>query len=237
MRKSLYKRKEIIEKHNMGAAWFKDFILGGQDGLVNILGIILGIAIGTGDSKIVILAGLSAAFAESVSMAAVAYTSSRAEVDYYNSQEKLEECEIDSYPKLEIKEIYDIYHKKGFRGKLLNDIVKNITSNKKRWKDIMMKEELELTDKFNTPLKSTLIVFISSLIGSFIPLLPIFFLPINTALILSLIFSALALFLIGAAEGKLTLGNWIKKGLQLTAIGMTAALIGFIVGKLIGYSG
>ena len=35
------------------------------------------------------------------------------------------------------KEIYDIYYKKGFRGRLLSDIVKKITSNKKIWKNII----------------------------------------------------------------------------------------------------
>ncbi|MBS3064736.1 MAG: VIT1/CCC1 transporter family protein [DPANN group archaeon] len=73
MKKSLYKRDRFIEKHNKGASLFKDFILGGQDGLVNVLGIILGLAIGTGDIKVVIIGGLAATFAESVSMGAVAH--------------------------------------------------------------------------------------------------------------------------------------------------------------------
>src|SRR3989344_3661820 len=122
MIKHIYKTSTKHEKHSKGGALFKDFILGGQDGLVNVLGIILGVAIGTGDAKIVILAGLAAAFAESVSMGAVAFTSTKAEADYYNSEKKKEEYEIEKYPEDEKKEIYDIYYKKGFRGKLLNQI-------------------------------------------------------------------------------------------------------------------
>jgi len=224
----------MYEKHNKSAALFRDFILGGQDGLVNVLGIILGIAVGTGNSHIVIIAGLASTFAESVSMGAVAFTSSRAEADYYKSQEKLEEYEMENCPDIEKKEIYDIYKKKGFKGELLNSIVKNITSDKKRWKDIMMKEELGLTNEFNNPLKSTVIVFFSSLFGSIIPLFPFFFFPLYTALIISLILSGVALFITGALEAKFTLGNWISKGLQLTLIGMAAAAVGFVVGKLTG---
>src|SRR3989344_1119427 len=100
------------EQHSRVGSLFKDFILGGQDGLVNVLGVILGVAIGTGDAKIVILAGLAAAFAESVSMGAVAFTSTKAEADYYNSEKKKEEYEIEKYPEDEKKEIYDIYYKK-----------------------------------------------------------------------------------------------------------------------------
>ncbi|MDD5193199.1 MAG: VIT1/CCC1 transporter family protein [Candidatus Nanoarchaeia archaeon] len=239
MKKSLYKRKEMmkhVEQHNSGAEWFKDFILGGQDGLVNVLGIILGMAVATNDSRLVIIAGLSATFAESVSMGAVAFTSSKALVDYYRSQEQKEEIEIENVPEIERIEIKDIYYKKGFRGKLLQDIVNRITSNKKMWKDIMMKEELGLAKEFAHPVKSAIIVFLASLIGSFIPLTSFFFLPINLAVISSLIISAIALFITGAVEGRLTVGNWVKKGFQLAIIGMAAALVGFIIGKLTGYS-
>jgi VIT1/CCC1 family predicted Fe2+/Mn2+ transporter len=225
-----------MEKHNKGAALFRDFILGGQDGLVNVLGIILGMAIATNDAKIVIIAGLAATFAESVSMGAVAFTSSKASTDYYESQEKLEEDEIKKDPKIERKEIYDIYYKNGFRGKLLNDIVKKITSNKKTWRDIMMKEELGLSKEIISPTKSALVVFFASILGSFIPLIAFFFMPITTAIIYSLIFSAIALFITGALEAKLTVGNWVSKGIQLMLIGMTAALVGFIVGKVFGFN-
>jgi vacuolar iron transporter family protein len=137
-------------------------------------------------------------------------------------------------PEIEREEIYDIYKKKGFKGKLLDQIVDNITSNKKRWKDIMMKEELGLSNEFNNPIKSMIVVFFSSVLGSIIPLFPFFFFPLYTALVVSLIVSAIALFITGALEAKFTLGNWITKGLQLTLIGMAAAVVGFIVGKLTG---
>ena len=63
-----------------------DVILGGQDGLVNVLGIVLGVAAATSDPRIVLVAGLAATFAESVSMAAVAYTSTLAETAHYESE-------------------------------------------------------------------------------------------------------------------------------------------------------
>jgi vacuolar iron transporter family protein len=229
-------KEDESEKHNSAAANFKEFILGGQDGLVNVLGVILGVAAGTGDAKIVIIAGLAATFAESVSMGAVAYTSSKAALDYYKSQEEREIYEIENLPAREKKEIYDIYHEKGFRGKLLKDIVNHIVSDKKRWLEIMMKEELSLTKDFTSPMKAAILVFIAALIGSFIPLMPFFFATIKTAIIYSLIISAIALFITGATQAKLTVGNWIWKGFQLMSIGMAAAIIGFIVGKLAGYS-
>ena len=239
MRKSLKElrsRQKTSEMHNKVAALFKEFILGGQDGLVNVLGVILGIAIATNDPRIVIIAGLAATFAESFSMAAVAYTSAKAEEDYYESEKSRELREIDEVPEMEAQEIREIYSKKGFSGKLLNDIVKTIVKNKKMWVDIMMKEELKLENEFISPGKSAFVVGLASIVGSFIPLIAFFFLPIGMAVITSVIISAIALFITGAIEAKFTVGHWIKKGIQLMVIGMAAAGIGFLVGKLLGVS-
>ena len=67
-----------LDPHKKGST-LSDVILGGQDGLVNVLGVILGVAAATGDAYIVMVAGLAATFAESVSMGAVAYTSTVAD--------------------------------------------------------------------------------------------------------------------------------------------------------------
>src|SRR3989338_4668597 len=86
----------------------KDIILGGQDGLVNVLGVILAVAVATYETKIVIIAGLAATFAESISMAAVAYTSTKAALSYCISRIKKEEQEIKNNPTVTKKKIYDV---------------------------------------------------------------------------------------------------------------------------------
>ncbi len=62
--------------------FFRDIILGGQDGLVNVLGIVLGVG-ATQPLHTVLLTGLVATAAESVSMAAVAFTSMDAAASFY----------------------------------------------------------------------------------------------------------------------------------------------------------
>lgn len=236
MKKSLNQREKLFEHHGGGAKWLRDFILGGQDGLVNVLGIILGLAIGTGDVRVVIIGGLAAMFAESVSMGAVAYTSTKASVDYYHSQEARERYEMANIPQRERREVRDIYYARGFRGKLLKDVTEKICSDKNRWLDVMMAEELGLSKDFESPMKAAIIVFLAAMVGSFIPLFAFFLVPLYTATILSVIFSAIALFITGAVEAKLTVGNWIWKGIQLMVIGMVAAFVGFAVGKFTGYN-
>ena len=228
------KRKNFHEQHFRGKR-VSDIILGSQDGIVNFLGVVLGLASATNNPLIVMVAGIAATFAETISMAAVAYTSTKAERDYYNSERALEEKEIVEIPEHETEEIREIYAKKGFKGKLLDQIVKVITSNKKVWVDTMMTEELNLSSRFEkSPWKNGLLVFFATLIGSFVPLIPFMILPVAGAMITSFIFSVLVLFLIGAVKARLTIGNWFGSGLELAIIGAAAALTGYFIGLVVG---
>ncbi|MEI6835223.1 MAG: VIT1/CCC1 transporter family protein [Candidatus Falkowbacteria bacterium] len=212
-----------------------DIILGGQDGLVNVLGVILGVAAATSSYKVIIAAGMAATFAESISMAAVALTSKMAERDNYYSELGREKYEIKKMPLLEKKEVRDIYKTKGFKGKILNDIVKHITSNNEQWLKFMMKEELELTEIKNKDIYiGSFVVGFSALVGSFVPITPFFFLPIKLAIIWSLVVSAVVLMLIGIYKAKATIGNPFKTGLQMVLIGMGAALAGYYIGHFFG---
>ncbi|MEM3609512.1 MAG: VIT1/CCC1 transporter family protein [Candidatus Anstonellales archaeon] len=235
--------KHIEEEHRGIGSVFSQIILGAQDGIVNTLGVLLGVLAASKDLKLTLVAGIAAAFAESISMAAVAYTSSRAEIDYYYAQLKKEEDEISKNPEEEIKEVYEIYYRKGFRGKLLERIVNHITRDKKTFLDFMMKEELELSEpERHKALKDSFIVGLSALIGSFVPILPIYVIllifsqPFFTTFqigLIATIFTALILFFVGAYKAHLSFRNKIKDGLELALIGIVAALSGFFIGYFV----
>ena len=223
------------EKKSAIGARLYDIILGGQDGVVNVLGIVLGVARATHDTRIVLISGLAATFAESISMGAVAYTSSKAARDYYFSERAREEREIETVPAIERQEIHDIYRRKGFNGTLLTAIVKKITSDKKLWLETMMTEELNLTlENHTSPLKDGILVGFVSLIGSFVPLVPFFFFTVTTSMYAALAVSLAILFLVGAIKARLTIGTWWKSGIEMGIIGMAAALAGYGIGILLG---
>jgi VIT1/CCC1 family predicted Fe2+/Mn2+ transporter len=211
-----------------------DVILGGQDGLVNVLGVILGVAAATGDPYIVIVAGLAATFAESISMGAVAYTSTLADADFYESEREREYRHILEVPNLEKQEIRDIYANKGFEDDLLDRIVETITGNKDVWVAVMMAEEHQLapTNRRNA-FRSALIVGFAAIIGSLIPLIPFIFLPVTTGIIVSIVVAALVLFLVGAFKARMTVGHPGKSGLEMAVIGTISALVGYAVGALL----
>jgi VIT1/CCC1 family predicted Fe2+/Mn2+ transporter len=218
-----------------------DIILGGQDGLVNTLGVILGIAAASSDFRIIVAGGLAGAIAESVSMGAVGYTSKIAERDFYLSQLEKEKKEMAEMPEIETQEIRDIYRKKGFSGKILEEIVKVITSNHQVWLSTMMQEELQLSPmEFDRPLKAAGIIGFSSFVGALIPIVPfiLFYLWGNTAdniqkaMISVIILAAICLFIVGAIKSRITIGKWYKSGFQMMIIGVISALFGYLVGFL-----
>ncbi|HSB02562.1 MAG TPA: VIT1/CCC1 transporter family protein [Anaerolineales bacterium] len=210
-----------------------DVILGGQDGLVNTLGVILGVAAATQDARIVIAAGLAATFAESISMGAVAYTSTLANDDLYLSEREREYRHIHLAPEVEIEEIRDIYYKKGFEGETLDKIVEVITSNPDVWVNVMMSEEFQMAPPEKTSaLRTALVVGFSALAGSLIPLFPFFFWRIGLSIGLAIVIAALTLFIVGIYKARVTVGKPLRSGVQMAVIGTISALAGYVVGLI-----
>jgi VIT1/CCC1 family predicted Fe2+/Mn2+ transporter len=215
----------------------RDVILGGQDGLVNVLGIVLGATAAGADSRILIATALAGTFAEGISMGAVAYTSSLAERDHYLSEEERERREMRDMPDEETREIRAIYREKGFDGPLLEQIVERITSDPEIWLKTMMTEELHL-EPVNTRdvLRTSVIVTVAAIIGGLIPLLPYILFP-SSATWVAIAVSAIALFAVGAYKATSLVGDWRKSGIEMVLIGLGAAVAGFVVGRIFGASG
>lgn len=64
-----------------GAGNLREIIMGAQDNLTNVLAVVLGVAIGSGELQAIALAGCAAGIAEAISMGGVLYTATRAERD------------------------------------------------------------------------------------------------------------------------------------------------------------
>jgi VIT1/CCC1 family predicted Fe2+/Mn2+ transporter len=223
-----------VDPHRRSASSLSDIILGGQDGLVNVLGVILGVAAATSDPRVVIVAGLAATFAESVSMGAVAFTATLAEADYYDSERERELRHIQQAPRLEREEVRQIYSRKGFKGELLDHIEETICANPDVWVAVMMSEEHQLAPVDRKQAwKAALVVGFSAIVGSLIPLAPFALLPIGASMLVSVIVTALVLFGAGAYKARVTVGNPGRSGLEMALIGTLSAMVGYAVGALL----
>jgi predicted membrane protein (TIGR00267 family) len=101
-----------------------------------------------------------------------------------------------------------------------------------------MDEELHLQPVQSRDIfRTAVVVGIATLIGHLIPQLPFIVLPRMPALVLAIVLSALALFGVGAYTAVTLVGDWRRSGLKFLAIGLGAAAIGFVVGRLFNSSG
>jgi VIT1/CCC1 family predicted Fe2+/Mn2+ transporter len=151
--------------------YLAEFVYGGIDGSVTTFAVVAG-SVGAGlDSTVIIILGFANLFADGFAMSIGAYLSSKTDVDNYEKHKAIEYWEVENVPEKEKDEIREIFQRKGFKGKLLEDVVETITDDKDRWVDVMMKEELGLIEENKSPFKIGLITFLSFLLLGFIPLL------------------------------------------------------------------
>jgi VIT1/CCC1 family predicted Fe2+/Mn2+ transporter len=221
----------------------RDIILGGQDGLVNVLGLVLGVAAATSRASIIIVAGLAATFSESIAMAGVAYTSALADRDYYLAQLEREKREIKEVPDIEREEVRQIFRLKGIKGETLERVVHDVTSDEAVWLDVMMRDELHLAPASSKGLvRRALVTGVSTLVGSIIPLIPFFFvvwfgLSITAAAWIAVPLAAVVLFGVGAYKAITLVGDWRISGLEMLLIGMASAVAGYVIGRLLHVTG
>jgi VIT1/CCC1 family predicted Fe2+/Mn2+ transporter len=223
---------DVVDPHRRGAR-SAEIILGAQDGLVNVLGVVLGVAAATGNAAVVLAAGAAAAIAESASMAAVAFTSSRAQAHYFEAEQARERRHVEKAPDLEREEVRALYAEKGFKGELLDRIVERITEDPDVWVAVMMAEEHHLAP---VPTRQSFmagaVVGGSSLVGSLLPLLPFAFLPVLPATVCACAIAGLSLFAIGALKARATVGSILGEGVKLAAIGLVTAALAWVTGEL-----
>jgi vacuolar iron transporter family protein len=232
------KAKPSTELHAR-SSFLSNFILGSQDGLVNVLGILLGLTAATSDVRLIFVAAFAALGAESISMGAVAYTSTLARRKQYLKEVRREETEMRDVPQMERREVSQIFQDWGYQGDELERLTDLIVSRPKAWLEFMVSHELHLEPvEESEPRRSFLVVLTSTVFGSFIPLIPYFLLGKDVLLgaIGAVMLSGVVLFVIGYYEARTTVGSLWRSGLQMAAIGLAAGLAGFLIGHFIGAS-
>ncbi len=218
--------------------YLAEFVYGGMDGSVTTFAVVagaVGAELGVG---VVLILGFANLFADGLSMSIGNYLSVKSEIDEYKRQEKVEYWEVDNLPHKERDEIREIYEAKGFEGELLEKVVDVITADRKRWVDVMMKEELNLQYPAASPLKTALATFSAFVLVGFIPLMSyvvsyFYVMPPARLFLLSSLFTGLAFIFIGFLKSYVTHAPRIRSIIETLLLGTVAALVAYYVGDLL----
>lgn len=220
------------------AALIRDVILGGQDGLVNVLGLVLGMAVATGDARVVVTAGLAALLAESIAMAGVAYTSSGAERQLSTSMHVRLRLERDSLADSRTATRRLRHATAGLSPELQSLIEDEVLGEAHAWRSQLEHERRALSPvREHHPVRAAAVVGVSTALGSAVPLLPFALLPVPTAATVALGASAVVLVVAGAQRAMVTGGSLRRAAVEMLLIGLVSAFAGYLIGQLLRVPG
>lgn len=214
-------------------------VLGVNDGLVSNFCLIMGVAGGTagGDTNFIVLAGIAALIAGSLSMATGEYISVRSQKEIYEYQIQTERAELEEWPEEEKEELVLIYRAKGLDEKLARKVASTVMSDPAIALDTMAREELGLDPGgLGSPWKASISSLLAFALGAAVPVIPIIFSTGSTAIITSAIFSSIALFAVGGLVSMASGKNIIFGSGRMLLAGGLAATFTYGVGYLLNIS-
>src|SRR5215831_2462724 len=106
---ALFAEKERIDRLSR----IRQLVFGSLDGLLVPLGVVSGVAGGTGNTKAVIVAGVAEAFAGALSMGAGEFISGRSEAQVQQTEIAKEYAEMRRDPEFELREMAELLENEG----------------------------------------------------------------------------------------------------------------------------
>ncbi|WKD50276.1 VIT1/CCC1 transporter family protein [Microbulbifer spongiae] len=209
-----------------------DFVLGAIDGCVTTFAIVAG-AFGAGFSEAVVLVmGFANLIADGFSMAVSNYEATSVERAQLAAATRTECQHIALVPEGEREEIRQIFHRKGFHGEILEQIVATITANRKLWIETMLAEEYGISRFARKPLGAALVTFFAFIGVGAIPLLPYLVQPLDTTqqFYISTVLAACTFFAIGLCKGLVFSRRILASGLTTLIFGGAAAALALGIG-------
>jgi VIT1/CCC1 family predicted Fe2+/Mn2+ transporter len=206
-------------------------VLGANDGIVSVAGVVVGVASATKDPITIFLAGLSAVLAGAFSMAGGEYVS-------VSTQRDTEKAAIEHQKKLlstnfdgETKEVAKYYCEQGISENLSEEIAKDVMGRTPLSTTVHIKYNLDVDD-FTNPWHAAFSSFISFTIGSLLPMLVVMLVPVNMRIPFTMIAVTIALFITGYVSA--TLGNAprIPAVIRNVIVGIITMVVTYGIGHL-----
>jgi VIT1/CCC1 family predicted Fe2+/Mn2+ transporter len=163
------------------------------------------------------------------------YLAGQTEVDHYNAELRREYDEVERLPDREKEEVREFFEGLGLSEEVQEKAVDELTKDKDRWVDFMMKHELGL-DKPDEKraAKSAFNIAVSYIVGGLVPLLPYFFASTTfEGLKISAIITLICLFVFGYYKSKMTGVAPVKGAVKVMLTGALAATAAFLIARMI----
>jgi len=167
--------KSEFQRNSMAARlnWLRAGVLGANDGIMSTSGMVLGVAAGSSSSSSAILvAGVAAVVAGSISMAGGEYTSVSAQKDSEKAALAIERKELRDNPEMELRELTWFYEEKGLSPAVAAQVAKELTKGNALKAHAEAEFGIELGHHVS-PTQAALSSFVAFACGGMLPLLAV----------------------------------------------------------------
>lgn len=213
--------------------WLRAGVLGANDGIVSVGGIVVGVAGATADRTVILTAGVAGLLAGALSMAAGEYVSVSSQRDAEQALLTKEKWELEHLPEYELHELTKLYEAKGVSPDLARQVATELTEHDA----LAAHAEAELGLDPNgeaKPWEATLASFAAFTLGSLLPLLAILLPPPEIRVGVCFVAVVLALALTGGVGARLGEAPVWRAVLRTVGGGAVAMAVTFGVGSLLG---
>ena len=206
-------------------------VYGFNDGLTANFGLVAGIIGASVGTPILLVTGLAGAIADALSMGSSSYLAAKSEQEVYVNE--IERAEIELMPELEEKELALMYELKGIDRDRSAEMARSLMSDPQRALAEQVREELHIGPVHVTPIKEGWLTGFATALGALIPVAPFLFLEGELAVWSAFAVAMLSHFAVGAARSIFTGRSMIRSGMEMFAVGMGIAIVGFLVGDVV----
>jgi VIT1/CCC1 family predicted Fe2+/Mn2+ transporter len=208
-------------------------VLGADDGIVSVAGIVIGVAGATASRGVIFTAGLAGLVAGAVSMSLGEYVSVSSQRDSESAQLALERRELAQTPEEELAELIAIYEAKGLSAATARRVAEELTQH-----DAFAAHadaELHISpDELSSPVQAALASALSFTVGALLPLLAILLPPASWRVPVTFVAVLAALALTGTVSARIG-GSNPRRAVTRVVIGGAAGLaLTYGIGHLFG---
>jgi VIT1/CCC1 family predicted Fe2+/Mn2+ transporter len=225
-------RRWHLETHRSDrAGWLRAAVLGANDGIVSVAGLVVGVAASGATHAVVLASGIAGVVAGAVSMAAGEYVSVQSQADTENADLAKETLELAENPESELLELTHIYVKRGLELPLARQVAEQLTAHDALGSHA--RDELGITETLRArPLQASLASAGAFSVGSMLPIAAVLLAPPDQVQPITIATTLLALSISGALAGWTGGASIVRGAWRVVFWGALAMAATSLVGKL-----
>lgn len=212
--------------------WLRAGVLGANDGIVSVAGIVMGVAGATDHRPTILIAGIAALVAGALSMAAGEYVSVSTQRDAELALVKAEEHDLKRMPDEELRHLIGMLEERGMSTETATTAAQELTE----WNALRVHSYLEFgidVNDVSNPWSAALASMVSFTTGAVLPMLTIL-LPSPQRFYVTVLAVLIALAITGWTSATLGFANWRRAVIRNVVGGAFAMGITYLIGTLLG---